>query len=137
VAVAKLMEIAQASDPKRAIQHNVGDLSKVMVFSGACWSASTSRRRKHLAGSSARTRTCARTYIQGQVGLVLKKGEMAFKDDDATKFHGQDVQVGEWVVFRPGDAKRIQLNGVDCRIVEDTTIDMVVENPEIVTHRQG
>lgn len=137
MAVAKLMEIAQASDPKRAIQHAVGDLSKVMVFSGRVLVGIYIAPEKTVGGIIRPNSNIREDVYQAQVGLVLKKGEMAFKDDDATKFHGQDVQVGEWVVFRPGDAKRIQLNGVDCRIVEDTTIDMVVENPEIVTHRQG
>jgi co-chaperonin GroES (HSP10) len=71
---------------------------------------------------------------QGVVGLVLKKGALAFKDDERNQFHGQDVTVGDWVTFRPGDAKRIQIKGVECRIVEDTMIDMVIDDPTIVTH---
>jgi hypothetical protein len=34
-----------------------------------------------------------------------------------------------------GDARRIRINGVDCRMVEDTLLDMVIESPEVITHR--
>jgi hypothetical protein len=28
--------------------------------------------------------------------------------------------LGDWVVFRLGDARHVKINGVDCRLVEDT-----------------
>lgn len=132
---AKIYKIAESDDPKSALIDAVGDLSKISLFSGrvlvAIYIAPETVR------GIIRTDTNKREDIyQGSVGLVLKKGVLAFKDDNTTSFHGQDVQPNEWVVFRPGDAKRIQLNGVDCRIVEDTTIDMVVSDPAIVTHYQ-
>lgn len=133
---AKLYDIADAKDPKSAIIEAVGDLSKVSLFSGRVLVAIYISSRKTKGGIILTDNNKREDVYQGQVGLVLKKGQLAFKDDDATKFHGQDVQPHEWVVFRPGDAKRIQLNGVDCRIVEDTTIDMVVSDPSIVTHYQ-
>ncbi|KRR19213.1 MULTISPECIES: hypothetical protein [Bradyrhizobium] len=44
---------------------------------------------------------------QGTVGLVLKKRKTAFNDEPetGTYFHGYDVNVGNWVVFRSGDAR--------------------------------
>ncbi|MCA6116883.1 hypothetical protein J6524_18625 [Bradyrhizobium sp. WSM 1738] len=47
---------------------------------------------------------------------MLKKGKTAFKGEPetGTYFHGQDVKFGDWVVIRPGDARRVQINGVDC-----------------------
>lgn len=135
MAVAKLWKISEAKDPKRAIIDAIGDISKVSLFSGRVLVGIYIASEKTAGGIIRPGANVKEDVYQGQVGLVLKKGSMAFKDDDTNKFHGQDVQVGDWVTFRPGDAKRIQINGVDCRIVEDVTIDMVVDSPEIVTHR--
>jgi hypothetical protein len=57
----------------------------------------------------------------------LKKGNTAFMDEPetGTYFHDQDVEVGDWVVFRPGNARRVQINGVDCRL------DMVIASPNL------
>lgn len=80
--------------------------------------------------------TLRESVFQGTVGLVVKKGQMAFKDDEATKtyFHGEDAQVGEYVVFRAGDGKRVQIRGVDCKWVDDVVIDAVVAEPTLITH---
>lgn len=135
MAVAKLMEIAKARDPKKAIIDAIGDISKVSLFSGRILLGIYIAPEKTAGGIIRPGANVKEDVFQGQVGLVLKKGALAFRDEETNKFHGQDVQVGEWVAFRPGDAKRIQINGVDCRIVEDVTLDMVVDSPDIVTHR--
>lgn len=134
MAVAKLMEIAQSSDPRAGIIKAVGDLSKVQVFSGRVLVGIYIAPEKTAGGIYRPQSNVKEDVWQGAVGLVLKKGKMAFQDDDQNKFRDQNVQIGDWVTFRPGDAKRIQLNGVDCRIVEDVLIDMVIDNPDIVTH---
>lgn len=53
---------------------------------------------------------------QGKVGLVVKKGPQAFVDDDEVKFHGQSVDVGDWVWFRPSDGMGCDVNNVPCRM---------------------
>lgn len=67
--------------------------------------------------------------FQSVSGLVIKMGSAAFD-----KY--SPVEVGDWVTFTPGDGKRIQINGIDCRVIEDTRILMVIDDPEIITHRQ-
>jgi co-chaperonin GroES (HSP10) len=69
---------------------------------------------------------------QGKVGLVLKKGASAFVNDARNDFHGLDVTVGQWVVFRVSDALAIDINGVHCRMLEDIHIKGVVESPSII-----
>lgn len=131
---AKLMEIATSADPRNGIQQAVGDLSKVELFSGRVLLGIYIAPEKTTGGIIRINSNVREDVFQGVVGLVLKKGRMAFTDDDNNKFHGQTVNEGDWVTFRPGDAKRIQINGVDCRIVEDVLIDMVIDSPDIVTH---
>ena len=133
-AAAKLVTLAQSSDPKQAMLKAVGDLSNVHLFSGRVLIGIYVAPEKTLGGIIRPTTNLKEDIYQGVVGLVLKKGATAFKDDGETKFYGQDIAVGDWVTFRPGDGKRIQINDVDCRVIEDTLIDMVVTDPSIVTH---
>lgn len=122
---------------KQEIFTAIGDLSKLdRLFSARVLVATYLGAGKTKGGIILTQNEQQEGVYQGSVGLVLKIGPTAFKDDDVSKFHGQSVSVGEWVVFRPGDSKRVQLNGVNCRIVEDTQIDMVVSDPTCVTHRQ-
>lgn len=135
--VATLEKLSRASDPKQALIDGVGDLSKIELMSNKMLVAIYIAPEKTKGGIIRATQSLKEDIFQGVVGLVLKKSKLAFKDDEATKtyFHDQDVKVGEWVVFRPGDAKRVQINGIDCRFVEDVTIDMVIDDPEIITNK--
>lgn len=114
----------------------VGDLKAVEIFSGRVLVAIYIQPRTTKGGIVLPDSAVKENVWQGQVGLVLKKGNMAFQDDTTHEFHGQDVAVGDWVVFRPGDTKRVQINGVDCRLIEDALIDMKIADPSIVTHQQ-
>lgn len=134
--VATLEKLSRAANPKIGLIAEVGDLSKVSVMSNRVLVAIYIAPEK-VNGVFRATQTIKEDVYQGVIGLVIKKGASAFKDEPETKtyFNGQDVNIGDWVVFRPGDGKRLQLRGVDCRMIEDVLIDMVVEDPEIVTHR--
>jgi len=74
-------------------------------------------------------------YWQGVVGLVLKLGPQAFKDDDHNKFHGAIVKPGDWVLYRNSDGwdKDIQFVGeywaAKCRIIPDAHIRGRVKYP--------
>lgn len=67
---------------------------------------------------------------QGVVGLVLKVGPRAFKNDDRNDFHGVTVKRGDWVMYRNSDGwdKHIARLGentsdpVKCRIIQDVHI---------------
>ena len=69
---------------------------------------------------------------QGKAGLVLKLGPTAFKDDDTYSFHGQKVDVGEWGIFKVGDAWSVQVAGFGCRLVTDSSIRLKVGNPNVI-----
>lgn len=135
--VATLEKLSRAANPKTALIMGVGDLSNVHLMSNRVLVAIYIAPEKTQGGIIRATQTIREDIFQATVGLVLKKGRTAFKDEPQTHnyFHGQNVEVGDWVVFRPGDAKRIQINGIDCRMVEDSLIDMVIATPEIITHQ--
>jgi co-chaperonin GroES (HSP10) len=69
---------------------------------------------------------------QGKVGMVLKKGPIAFLDDPRNSFHGQNVEPGEWVMFRVSEAPAISVNGVHCRLLEDIHVRGVISSPSFI-----
>lgn len=75
---------------------------------------------------------------QGKCGYVLKKGNMAFKDDPDHEFHGVDVAVGDWVLYRYSDGWDIDvipvgtLDHVQCRVIADVEIKGKISRPDLV-----
>lgn len=68
--------------------------------------------------------------FQGSIGLVIALGPGAFKDDNVAKFHGAKLEaMTSWVMFRASDGLELFINQVPCRLFEDVSIKMVVENP--------
>lgn len=68
---------------------------------------------------------------QGKVGLVLKSGPLAFKNDARNDFAGQTVAPGDWVVFRVSDGFPIDVNGVHCRLLEDVHLKGRIASPDL------
>lgn len=132
--------VRMKTDPvKKEIFDAIGDLSKLdRLFSARILIAIYIQPRKTKGGIILTDKELMEDVWQGTVGLVLKKGPRAFVDDEdaGSKFYGQNVEIGDWVTFRPGDGKRTQINGVNCRIMEDTQIDGVTTDPTLITHRQ-
>jgi co-chaperonin GroES (HSP10) len=134
--VAMLERLSQAKDPKDGLLSALGDLSEIDLIGNRLLVAIYIAPEKTKGGLFRATQSIKEDVFQGSVGLVVKKGALCFQDDEASKtyFHGENVEIGEWVVFRPGDGKRVQINGVDCRFIEDIQIDMRIADPEIITH---
>lgn len=70
--------------------------------------------------------------MQGKAGLVLKKGPLAFVSDENYDFKGQDVEPGDWVAIWVSDGRKIVINGVLCRMVEDRWIRLKIPAPDAV-----
>lgn len=69
---------------------------------------------------------------QGKTGLVLKVGPNAFEDDGEYNFYGQKVEVGEWIAFKVGDAWALEVAGLACRLIRDSSIRLKVKDPGAV-----
>jgi co-chaperonin GroES (HSP10) len=69
---------------------------------------------------------------QGKVGMIVKMGDLAYKDSDDFSFQGQRAAVGEWVVFRIGDTWDLLVNDVPCRLIADDHIKMKIQDPRSV-----
>lgn len=76
-------------------------------------------------------KTRAEDQWQGKVAVVLDKGPMAFRSDASVRFEN-DVQVGDWVVYRVSDGFSIDINGIHCRVIEDVHIRAKITDPTII-----
>ena len=134
------MEMNHETDPKTAILEKVGDLDGVDVFGSDVLVALYIPPEKTKSGIILADSTRDESRWQGKVGLILKLGNTAYVDDDGNKF--RDINVGDWVVFRPSDGWPFQLNTmqsrisrdgiVDCRVVNDIHIRCRVAHPDLV-----
>lgn len=69
---------------------------------------------------------------QGKTGIVIGKGPLAFKDDAHVKFLGQDIEIGQWVLVDPLDARQFTVDNIHCRRMKDTQVIGVVDDPTLV-----
>lgn len=69
---------------------------------------------------------------QGVCCLILKAGPMAFQDDERFQWHGFAPQVGEWIVIRPSDGLKIDINSDKghCRMIVDSQVWLKVPSPD-------
>ncbi len=70
--------------------------------------------------------------FQTKVGLVLKIGNTAFKDDDTVKFHGWRPNLLDWVAYRPSDGMTMQIGNHECRLVPDVHIKLRLKHPDAI-----
>lgn len=135
---AELYKLADAADPKAEMLKQIGNLDSIKVGGARVLVWTYIRPRKTKGGIILTDKEVKEDLWQGVVGYVLKRGPLAFKEDpdNNIRFGGFEAKVGDWVAFRPGEAPRIQINGIDCRLVEDTLIQAVIDQPELITHRQ-
>ena len=130
--MANFMMMAHDKDPAEAIREEVGDISKARVLFNTLLVAKYVRPNKTTGGILLTDKTRDEDLYQGKAHLVLKKGPRAFVDDGDVLFHGQNVEVGEWVVFRPSDGWDVTINGKQCRMVQDVHVKMVPPTPDMV-----
>lgn len=132
VAVARTInELSQSRDFRSDVNRLIGNLDNIKVFFNHILVATYIRPEK--IGSIIRPDSNKDEDVyQGKVGLVLKKGPMAFTDDAEIDFLGQNVDVGDWVVYRVGDGWELTINKVSCRMLADRNIKLGVPNPEII-----
>lgn len=146
VAARKLSEIAEkvgrGLDPKQAVIDAIGqpNVDKFEVFHNLVLVGTYVRSDKLKSGLIlGADRTRAEDRFQGKIGLVLKVGPMAFKDDAVNKFGGITVNPGDWVMYRTSDAQEFffvdedkPLDGASARLIEDSHIKARVADPALI-----
>ncbi len=125
------------SDPAKELLKKVGKLKDFELYGNAILIAVYERPKTAKFGTltlELADSTRQEDRFQGKVGLVLKKGPMAFVDDEHVQFHSQNVEVGDWVVIRPSEGWSLILtrNQILCRMVTEAAIRMRVTSPDDV-----
>lgn len=135
---AAIYSIADSDDPKAEMLKAIGDLSGFELAGARVLVWPLIRSRKSKGGIILTDKAVKEDLYQGSVGYVLKVGPLAFQDDEKQNinFAGFAAKEGDWVTFSPGEGKRLQVNGVDCRLFEDSLIQAKVSDPDSITHQQ-
>lgn len=66
------------------------------------------------------------------VGFVLKVGPDAYRDESRFP-SGPYCSEGDWVVFRAFSGTRIKIHDKEFRLINDDTVEAVVEDPQGIT----
>jgi len=124
--------MSHIEDPANEIRKRIGDISKIEVLHNQILVGVYIRPEKTKGGILLTPQTRDEDRYQGKAGLVLKKGPLAFVDDDNNKFHGQNVDVGDWVFYRVSDGFPLVLNGTLCRLLEEVHVKGKIPSPDVV-----
>ena len=124
--------MSHIEDPANEIRKRIGDISKIEVLHNQILVGVYIRPEKTKGGILLTSQTRDEDRYQGKAGLVLKKGPLAFVDDDNNKFHGQNVDIGDWVFYRVSDGFPLVLNGTLCRLLEEVHVIGKIPSPDVV-----
>lgn len=119
-------------DPRKSLLDKIGDMSKVEVFNNQILVAVYLRPEKTKSGIYMPDNHRDEDKFQSKVGLVLKKGPMAFDDHTGQWFADVEINQNDWIVFRPSDGWSITINGVLCRMIDDVNVRGRVDHPDRV-----
>ena len=70
--------------------------------------------------------------ILSPVLFVVKMGPDAFKDEKRFP-SGPSCKVGDFVLVRPNSGTRIKIHGKEFRLINDDTVEAVVQDPRGIT----
>ena len=113
-------------NPKEELWKSIGDISQLDLFGNQILIAIYIRPQKTSSGIFLTDNYRDEDKWQGKMGLVIKKGTSSLVDPC------DEVQVGDWVVFRPSDGWGLTLNGVMCRMLDDRVIRCRAPSPDTI-----
>jgi co-chaperonin GroES (HSP10) len=126
------MIMEHENDPRQKLLDEIGDVKDLEIFNNQLLVAVYIRPQKTKSGIYLTEKTTDEDRYQSKVGLVIKMGPDAFNDDTGRWFKGMNIQVNDWIVFRPSDGWNITVNNVLCRMIDDVNIKGKVVHPDQV-----
>jgi len=144
------MLVEHEVDPKTVITNALGDLSKIETSNNQVLVAVYQRggtgdgkEIKTAGGILVPVKNLEEDRFQSKVGLIVKVGPLAFKDDSGKYAWPDDIGVGDWVMYRAsdgwsfeiiGDPPRVdnKVNKVLCRLLDDTAIRARIQHPDTI-----
>ena len=125
-----VMPMKHTTDPATDLKTRIGSLQDFELFGPKVLVAIYVRPEVTKGGIHLPGKVRDEDLYQGKIGLVVKKGPLAFKDDDW--FGNVLMEEGDWVGFRASDGFALVVNGVQCRILEDVRVLSKVSHPDAI-----
>ena len=124
------MRMQHDIDPRDKLLADIGDLSNIEIFNNKLLVAVYIRPEKMKSGLHLPDQNREEDRFQSKIGLLVKKGNLAFEDDVGKWFQDVEINMHDWLIVRPSDAWSITVNGVLCRIVDDSLVQGRVSHPD-------
>lgn len=130
--MAQALTMLHARDPKETLFEEVGGaINDVELLGSTLLVAIYVRPTKTASGIYLTEKTTDEDLYQGKVGLVLRLGPIAFKEDETHRFGGVVPKVGDWVLLNVGETWPFSLGKTRCRIVEDVSVKAILARPDL------
>jgi co-chaperonin GroES (HSP10) len=123
-------EMQHELEPRLKLLDELGDLSGVELFHNQLLVAVYIRPEKTKSGLFLAQQTLNEDRFQSKLGLVVKKGPQAFISGGEWQF--PDIELHDWILFRPSDGWNITVSGVLCRILTDTAVKGRISSPDLI-----
>ena len=124
------MRAKHSGDPAKELFDKVsGEISKISIFGPKVLVAIYVRPLMTSGGLLMPEKSRDEDIYQGKVGLVIKKGPLAFTDE---AYFSEKVEVGDWVWFRASNGIGMKFNNVECRYMEDVRIEGKINQPDAI-----
>jgi len=112
--MALIME--HVAEPKEELLKQLGNISTLEIFGNEVLVAIYIRPQKTSSGIFLTDNYRDEDKWLGKMALVVKKGSNSMVPPS------DEVQVVDWVLFRPSDGWGLTVNGVMCRLLDDRVI---------------
>jgi co-chaperonin GroES (HSP10) len=127
-----LVAMLHEKDPKNVLLEQVGSINDIELLNTQVLVAVYIRPEKTKGGIIWTDKTRDEDRYQSKVGLILKKGPSAFVEENGKWFNRLDFKEQDWIVFRPSDGWSVTINGVLCRMLEDTSVKARISHPDTI-----
>lgn len=130
------IKMTHSVDPKQSIIDAIGDISDLKVLHNHVIAAVYIRPEKTSSGIYLPDTHRDEDKFQSKVGLIIAFGDKAFQEPTGVWDWG-DIKLHDWIVFRPSDGWNLSIRGKDggsvlCRRLQDTSIEGVIKDPDMV-----
>jgi co-chaperonin GroES (HSP10) len=119
------------NDPRKELLDKLGDISDFELFHNKVLVAIYVRPEKTKGGIILADTIRDEDIYQGKVGVIVKAGPSAFQSDGKWTWP-ESVSIGSWVVYRVSDGWSLKVNGINCRILDDVSIQAEVSSPDTI-----
>lgn len=114
------------------ILNSIGNIDQFEVFNNQVLVAVYMRPEKTKGGIFLPEKAKEEDRYQSKVGLILKMGPSAFVDETQSWFKGVSINEHDWIIFRPSDGWQMNVNGVACRMLDDTVVRGRIPDPDMI-----